>query len=131
MTAPATDAANQTQETSQTQRTPDVLATPDATVQDTQPTAGTQQGASSADVLTQSEWTRRAVAMCAMVTVSLCVLAAVVVMAYRVAIDGNTPLTADISGKLTLIAITGFGAMVAALFGSNSIIGKLIEKLMP
>ena len=126
MTVPTTGTPDQTQ------RTPDVSATPSATILDAPATAGAPgQGASSADVLTQSEWTRRAVAMCAMITVSLCVLAAVVVMAYRVAIDGNTPLTADISGKLTLIAITGFGAMVAALFGSNSIIGKLIEKLMP
>ena len=80
-------------------------------------------------MLTQSEWTRRLLAAVASIVVGVSVLAIVAVMCYRVAIDGNAPLTNDITSKLLLIALGGLASMIAALFGSNSVIGKLIDKL--
>lgn len=82
-------------------------------------------------MLSQSEWNRRVITICAVITVCLCVLATVGVMCYRVLLDGNTAVTNDITGKLTIIAISGFLAMVGALFGSNSVIGKLLDKVTP
>lgn len=100
-----------------------VSETPITTTQITPAPEGT------APMLSQGKWAG-IIALIAMVTVSLCVLAAVGVMAYRVALDGNTPLTADISGKLTMIGLGGIGALILALFGSNSLIAKLMEKLL-
>ena len=82
-------------------------------------------------MLTQSEWTRRAVALASIVVVGLSILAIVGVMCYRVAMDGNAPLTNDITTKLLWIAIAGILSMTAALFGSNSLLAKLVEKIVP
>lgn len=80
-------------------------------------------------MLNQGKWAG-IIAVIAMVTVSLCVLGAVGAMVYRVILDGNSPLTADISGKLTMIGLGGIGALILALFGSNNLIAKLMEKLL-
>lgn len=105
-------------------------ATPDVTLESTvSAQQAVQQAVQGGAMLSQGKWAG-AVALIAMVTVSLCVLAAVGVMAYRVAVDGNSPLTADISGKLTMIGLGGIGSLVLALFGSNSLIAKLMEKLL-
>ena len=82
-------------------------------------------------MLTQSEWTRRVVVVVCVATVALCVLAIVGVMCYRVYMDGNAPLTNDITTKLLYIAIGGILSMTAALFGSNSLLAKLVEKIVP
>lgn len=81
-------------------------------------------------MLAQSEWTRRVIVICATITVCISILGAVGAMVYRVVIDGNAPLTTDITTKLSLIAVGGIVAMVAALFGSNSVLAKIIEKVV-
>lgn len=90
------------------------------------PAAPTREGAA---MLSQGRWAG-VIAIIAMVTVSLCVLSAVGAMVYRVIIDGNSPITSDITGKLTMIGIAGVGALILALFGSNSLIATLMEKLL-
>lgn len=82
-------------------------------------------------MLTQSEWTRRLVVVVSLLTVSLSTLMIVAVMCYRAAIDGNAPLTNDITTKLLLIALGALAAMTAALFGSNNLLVKLMEKVAP
>ena len=82
-------------------------------------------------MLTQSEWTRRVVVVVCVVTVALCVAAIVAVMCYRVYVDGNSSLTNDITTKLLYVAIAGILSMTAALFGSNSLLTKLVEKVVP
>ena len=82
-------------------------------------------------MLTQSEWTRRAVAVASMIVVGLSVLAIVGVMCYRVAVDGNAPLTSTITSQLLWIALGGLVSMTAALFGSNTLLAKLVEKVVP
>ena len=87
--------------------------------------------AGGSDMLTQSEWTRRLVAVASVIVVGLSILAIVAVMCYRVVQDGNSTLTNDITTKLMLVAMMGIGAMIAALFGSNNLIAKAIDKLVP
>ena len=103
----------------------------DQTAQAVTPAApSTQNGASSPDMLTQSEWTRRLVALASVVVVGLSILAIVAVMCYRVILDGNSSLTNDITTKLMWIALVGVGSMITALFGANSLIAKAIDKLV-
>jgi hypothetical protein len=82
-------------------------------------------------MLTQSEWTRRVVALASVAVVGLSILMIVGVMCYRVAVDGNAPLTSTITTQLLWIALAGLVSMTAALFGSNSLLAKLIEKVAP
>lgn len=98
---------------------------------ETPATQGGNGGTSGADMLTQSEWTRRLVAVASVIVVGLAILGIVGVMCYRVIIDGNSALTNDITTKLLWIALVGIGAMIAALFGSNSLIAKAIDKVIP
>ena len=91
----------------------------------------TSNAAGGSDMLTQSEWTRRLVAVASVIVVGLSILAIVAVMCYRVIQDGNSMLTNDITTKLMLVAMMGIGAMIAALFGSNNLIAKAIDKLVP
>lgn len=88
------------------------------------------QGGQGADMLTQSEWTRRVVALASVVVVGLSILAIVGVMCYRVAVDGNAPLTSTITSQLLWIALGGILSMTVALFGSNSLLAKLVEKVV-
>lgn len=81
-------------------------------------------------MLTQSEWTRRVVALASVVVVGLSILAIVGVMCYRVAVDGNAPLTSTITSQLLWIALGGILSMTVALFGSNSLLAKLVEKVV-
>lgn len=94
-----------------------------------QPAALASPTREGAAMLSQGRWAG-VIAIIAMVTVSLCVLSAVGAMVYRVIIDGNSPITSDITGKLTMIGIAGVGALILALFGSNSLIATLMEKLL-
>ena len=96
---------------------------PSVTTQTTPAPEGT------APMLSQGKWAG-IIAIMAMSTVCLVVLGGAGAMIYRVVIDGNSPLTADISGKLTMIVMLGVPALVVALFGSNSLIAKLMEKLL-
>ena len=82
-------------------------------------------------MLTQSEWTRRLVAVASVVVLGVSILAIVGVMCYRVFVDGNAPLTNDITTKLMWIALGGLVSMMGALFGTNSLLAKLIEKVAP
>ncbi len=82
-------------------------------------------------MLTQSEWTRRLVAVASVTVLGLSILAIVAVMCYRVLIDGNAPLTNDITTKLMWIALGGLLSMMGALFGTNNLLAKLIEKVAP
>ena len=87
---------------------------------------------SSGDPLALADrWTRRIIAVVSVSVVGLSILAIVGVMVYRVAVDGNAPLTSDITTKLMWLAFGGFASMVAALFGSNSIISKTLDKVLP
>lgn len=105
--------------------TPDAVnPTPSATPVSAQPAP---QGAAS--MLSQGKWAG-VIAIMGMATVCVVILLGVSAMAYRVFMDGNSPLTADLSGKLAMITIGGFAAIVAALFGSNQLISKLMEKLL-
>ena len=82
-------------------------------------------------MLTQSEWTRRLVALASVIVVGLSILGIVGVMCYRVYVDGNSSLTGDITTKLMWIALVGVGSMIAALFGQNSLVSKAFDKLVP
>ena len=82
-------------------------------------------------MLTQSEWTRRLVAIASVVVLGLSILMIVGVLCYRVWVDGNAPLTNDITSKLMWIALGGLASMTAALFGTNNLLAKLIEKVAP
>lgn len=88
-------------------------------------------GSGSQAVLAQSEFTRRVIVIGATVTVCLSILGAVAAMVYRTLLDGNTPLTNDITTKLSIIAVGGIMALTAALFGSNNTLAKLIDKVLP
>lgn len=103
------------------------VTTPDATSHNV---PSGQGGASGADMLTQSEWTRRLVAVASVIVVSLSVLLIVTVMCYRVFVDGNAPLTNDITTKLMWLAIVSILSMVGALFHSNALTTKLIGKVL-
>lgn len=108
-----------------TETTPDAVnPTPDASTVSAQPTTG-----GGAAMLSQGKWAG-VIAIMGMATVCVVILLGVSAMAYRVFMDGNSPLTADLSGKLAMITIGGFAAIVAALFGSNQLITKLMEKLL-
>lgn len=106
--------------------TPDAVAAPDVTTTDAQPTPQATQG--GAAMLSQGKWAG-ILAIMGMATVCLVILLGVAAMAYRVFVDGNSPLTSDLSGKLAMITMGGFASIVAALFGSNQLIQKLIEKV--
>lgn len=90
------------------------------------PSAGTADSLALAD-----RWTRRLIAVISVIVVGVSILGIVGVMCYRVAIDGNSSLTNDITTKLMWLAFGGFASMVAALFGSNSIISKTLDKVLP
>lgn len=102
---------------------------PDAPAQAAAPDGGIVQGASHAAMLTKSEFTRRIVAIGSMAVVGLSILAIVITMCHRVWIDGNAPLTSTITTQLLWIALGGIGSMTVALFGTNAILAKLIEKV--
>lgn len=106
--------------------TPAASTATDATIPDVSAGIG---GASSADMLAQSEWSRRVLVGVASGVIALSILAIVGVLCYRVAIDGNSALTNDITTKLMWIALGGLASMIVALFGSNSVIGKVLAKL--
>lgn len=112
-----------------TEGTPDAVnPTPSATPVSAQLATG---GTNSADMLTQSEWTRRLVVAVTLGVVGLSTLTIVAVLCYRVAVDGNSSLTSDITTKLLYVAIGCIMSMTVALFGANSLIVKLIEKVVP
>lgn len=67
----------------------------------------------------------------AVVTVCGSVLAIVAVMCYRVAIDGNSSLTSDITTKMALVAGLCIISMTVSLFGNNNLVVKALEKLTP
>ena len=67
----------------------------------------------------------------AVVTVCVSVLAIVAVMCYRVAVDGNAPLTSDITTKMALVAGLCIISMTVSLFGNNNLVVKALEKLTP
>lgn len=67
----------------------------------------------------------------AVVTVCVSVLAIVAVMCYRVAVDGNAPLTSDITTKMALVAGLCIISMTVSLFGNNNLAVKVLEKLTP
>ena len=67
----------------------------------------------------------------AVVTVCGSVLAIVAVMCYRVAVDGNAPLTSDITTKMAVVAGLCILSMTVSLFGNNSLIVKALAQLTP
>ena len=85
--------------------------------------------AGSGDVLATSNSQRNIVIWGATITVCACLAGIVGSLCYLVIRDGNSALVADVTGKLTLVAIGGMVAMTAALFGQNNVLGKLIDKL--
>lgn len=107
--------------------TPAASTAMDATIPDVSAGIG---GASSADMLAKSEWTRKLLTIVASIVVGLSVLGIVGVLCYRVAIDGNAPLTSDITTKLMWIAFGSLASMTMALFGSNSVVSKVIDKVV-
>lgn len=93
------------------------------------PTAAPQAPTPAPGMLTLSEWTRRLVAVVSCAVVGLSILMIVGVMCYRVAVDGNAPLTSTITSQLLWIALAGLVSMTAALYGSNNLLAKLVEKI--
>lgn len=80
-------------------------------------------------MVSQGKWAG-VIAIMGMATVCLVILLGAGAMAYRVFVDGNSPLTADLSGKLAIITMGGFASIVAGIFGSNQLIKNLMEKLL-
>lgn len=96
--------------------------TPDAAPVSSPPAGG-------AAMMSQGKWAG-VIAIMGMATVCVVILLGAGAMAYRVFVDGNSPLTADLSGKLAVITMGGFAAIVAGIFGSNQLIKNLMEKLL-
>lgn len=103
----------------------------DSAVTETTPDAApvSSPPAGGAAMLSQGKWAG-VIAIMGMATVCAVILLGAGAMAYRVFVDGNSPLTADLSGKLAIITMGGFAAIVAGIFGSNQLIKNLMEKLL-
>lgn len=83
-----------------------------------------------AQVLAQRSSTeRRIVVWVTAITVACCTLAIIGSLCWVVVRDGNSALVSDVTTKLTFIAAIAILSMLAALFGQNQQLGKLIDKL--
>ena len=72
---------------------------------------------------------RRIVVWVTAITVACCTLAIIGSLCWVVVRDGNSALVSDVTTKLTFIAAIAILSMLAALFGQNQQLGKLIDKL--
>lgn len=95
------------------------------------PTPAPASQVDSPALLSQSEWTRRVIAITSCAVVGLSILAIVATLCYRVWIDGNSSLTNDITTKLAFVAGVSILSMLAAVFGNNSLIAKALDKVIP
>lgn len=83
-----------------------------------------------AQVIAQRSSTeRRIVVWVTAITVACCTLAIIGSLCWVVVRDGNSALVSDVTTKLTFIAAIAILSMLAALFGQNQQLGKLIDKL--